>query len=80
MVDEQIRQRINELSKEEEALYRDAASGQLAPAELERLKVIKFELDQSWDLLHQREALRSAGMDPDRARPRSIDMVESYQQ
>ena len=80
MVDEQIRSRINLLSQEEETLYRDAATGQLAPAELERLRLIKLELDQSWDLLHQREALRSAGMDPDRARPRPIDMVESYQQ
>lgn len=79
-MDDQIRHRINELSHEEELLYREAASGALAPAELDRLKRIKLELDQSWDLLHQREALRSAGMDPDQARPRSIDMVESYQQ
>jgi len=79
-MDDQIRQRINELSHEEEVLYREAASGQLAPVELERLKVIKLELDQSWDLLHQREALRHAGLDPDQARPRSIDMVEGYQQ
>ena len=80
MDDDTIRSRINELSREEEDLYRDAAAGQLAPAELSRLRVIKLELDQAWDLLHQREALRSAGQDPDRARPRSIDMVESYQQ
>lgn len=80
MTDEAIRTRINHLSEEEEVLYREAASGQLAPAELERLKVIKLELDQAWDLLHQREALRSAGMDPDTARPRPIDMVEGYQQ
>jgi hypothetical protein len=80
MTDESIRTRINHLSHEEEVLYREAASGQLAPAELERLKVIKLELDQAWDLLHQREALRNAGMDPDTARPRPIDMVEGYQQ
>lgn len=80
MTDETIRARINHLSHEEEVLYREAASGQLAPAELQRLKVIKLELDQAWDLLHQREALRHAGMDPDAARARSIDMVEGYQQ
>ena len=80
MQDEQIHERINALSREEEALYREAAGGQLAPAELHRLKVIKLELDQAWDLLHQREALRHAGLDPDTARPRSIDMVEGYQQ
>jgi hypothetical protein len=80
MNDEEIRKRINALSREEEDLYRDAADGQLAPAELSRLTAIKLELDQSWDLLHQREALRSAGMDPERARARSIDTVEHYQQ
>jgi hypothetical protein len=80
MEDESIHSRINALSREEEALYQDAAAGQLSPAELERLGVIKLELDQAWDLLHQREALRSAGQDPDRARARSIDMVEGYQQ
>lgn len=79
-MDDQIRRRINELSEEEEVLYREAASGALAPAELDRLKRIKLELDQSWDLLHQREALRSAGMDPDQARPRPIAIVENYQQ
>ncbi len=80
MTDDAIHSRINRLSEEEEVLYRDAAAGQLAPAELQRLKMIKLELDQAWDLLHQREALRHAGMDPDTARPRSIDMVEDYQQ
>lgn len=80
MTDEAIRNRINHLSHEEEKLYGEAADGQLAPAELERLKVIKLELDQAWDLLHQREALRNAGMDPDTARPRPIDIVEGYQQ
>ena len=80
MADDEIHGRINLLSKEEEALYRDATDGALAPAELERLKAIKLELDQSYDLLHQREALRAAGLDPDGARPRTVDMVEGYEQ
>lgn len=80
MDDAALHDRINRLAREEEALYRDAASGELSPAELERLHRIKLELDQTWDLLRQREALRSAGLDPDRAEPRPIETVESYQQ
>ena len=80
MTDDEIHARINALSQEEEALYREAASGPLAPAELARLKAIKVELDQQWDLIHQRDALRHAGLDPDGARPRPIDVVEGYEQ
>jgi hypothetical protein len=80
MFDIEIRGHIHQLAHEEEALWREASIGALAPAELLRLKQIKFELDQSWDLLHQREALRSAGLDPDEAQVRAVDMVEHYQQ
>jgi hypothetical protein len=80
MDDQTIHERINQLSLEEAALYQDANAGKLAPAELQRLHVIKLELDQSWDLLHQREALRSAGLDPDRAHARPSAVVESYEQ
>lgn len=80
MDDIAIHDRINRLSREEEALYHDAGDGSLAPAELARLHVIKLELDQSWDLLRQRQALRSAGLDPDDAKPRPIAVVEAYEQ
>jgi hypothetical protein len=80
MDDITLRERINRLSHEEELLYHDAGEGSLAPAEIARLHVIKLELDQSWDLLRQRQALRSAGMDPDAAKPRPIAVVEAYEQ
>jgi hypothetical protein len=80
MMDNEIRGHINLLAREEESLWREASFGALAPTELARLRQIKVELDQSWDLLHQREALRSAGLDPDGARARSVDTVERYQQ
>ena len=80
MLDDDIRGHINQLAREEESLWHEASMGGLAPAELARLHQIKVELDQSWDLLHQREALRSAGLDPDSAMARSVDTVEHYQQ
>ena len=39
---------------------------------------IKVELDQLWDLLRQRRALRAAGRNPDDARMRDSETVERY--
>jgi len=44
------------------------------------LNSIQVELDQCWDLLRQRRALREFGKDPDRAQVRSRDVVERYEQ
>jgi len=38
------------------------------------------ELDRCYDLLHQREARRAAGLDPGDAEARTADVVEHYQQ
>ena len=46
----------------------------------ERLESVQLELDQYWDLLRQRRALREFGGDPDRAQIRSRDVVERYEQ
>ena len=43
-----------------------------------RLAEIKVELDQLWDLLRQRRALRDAGRNPDDARMRDAGTVERY--
>ena len=37
-------------------------------------------LDQCWDLLRQRRALREAGYDPKAARERDPEVVERYEQ
>jgi hypothetical protein len=37
-------------------------------------------LDQCWDLLRQRRALRGAGRDPDEAHVRPAKVVENYEQ
>jgi hypothetical protein len=74
-------QRINDLASEEEQLWeRAGAGGGLATADQERLDEIKVQLDQCYDLLHQREARRSAGLDPDEASVRPAEVVERYQQ
>lgn len=45
-----------------------------------RLRAVEVELDQSWDLLRQRRALRTVGQDPDKAQVRPADIVEKYEQ
>lgn len=45
-----------------------------------RLAKIKVELDQCWDLLRQRRALREFGHDPDQAKVRPPKVVENYEQ
>jgi hypothetical protein len=42
------------------------------------MKELEVTLDRCWDLLHQRRARRSAGLDPDEARVRDADEVEGY--
>ncbi len=78
MEDPGVLKHINELSHEEEKLYSKAGQGELDREGKERLRVIEVELDQCWDLLHQRRARRSAGMDPNEAAVRPPDVVEGY--
>jgi hypothetical protein len=81
MIDGDIFGRINTLSEEEERLWEHAGDGHgLTAEEQERLDAIKVELDRAYDLLHQREARRAAGLDPREAEQRSSEIVESYQQ
>ena len=81
MTDQPIFAKINALAAEEEQLWERASEGGgLAVADQQRLDTIKVELDQCYDLLHQREALRSAGLDPESAAVRPAEVVERYQQ
>jgi len=78
---EVIFEQINALSSEEEQLYREASDGQgLTQEARDRLDAIKVELDRCYDLLHQRQARISAGLDPDEAKARPAEVVERYQQ
>jgi hypothetical protein len=74
--------RIGELADEERRLeeaHAAAAEG-LNRDERARLEQLGRTLDQLWDLLRQRRALRSAGRDPDEAEARPEGVVELYQQ
>jgi len=80
-MDETIHQRINGLASEEEELWgRASAAGGLDDSERERLAALQVELDQAYDLLRQRDAKRSAGLDPDEAQERAPRVVENYEQ
>jgi hypothetical protein len=80
MADDQIHNRIEELVAEEHELYDRAAQGDLSDSEHRRLESIKVGLDQCWDLLRQRRALREAGRNPDAAQVRDPEVVERYEQ
>jgi hypothetical protein len=80
MEDEAIHSRIEELVAEEHELYERGAGGGLNESEHRRLESIKVGLDQAWDLLRQRRALREAGQDADAARVRDPEVVERYEQ
>ena len=81
MKDARLFEYINELSAEEERLFAQAGDGSgLSQAQVERLDAIKVELDQGYDLLHQRQARRAAGLDPTEAEVRGPEVVERYQQ
>jgi hypothetical protein len=71
---------IGDLSDEEHHLEGAHVGAGLSEAEVTRLREIEVALDQCWDLLAQRRARRSAGLDPEGAAVRSGSVVEHYQQ
>ena len=84
MSDESITGRIERLVTEEKELrereQKDAPDDDALDADRERLRAVEVELDQCWDLLRQRRALREFGQDPDGAEARDENTVEGYQQ
>jgi hypothetical protein len=75
--DQSVLNHIDQLVKEEEQLY---GQSELTDQDRERLTGLKVELDQCWDLLRQRRALREFGEDPDKAKVRPARIVENYEQ
>jgi hypothetical protein len=80
MDDASIRDRIDELVAEEQRLLRESEGAPHDDARHARLDELRIELDQCWDLLRQRRALREAGRDADDAEARRPEVVERYEQ
>ncbi|GAC66566.1 DUF2630 family protein [Gordonia soli] len=77
--DKSIHDHITQLIAEEHELRAKLGRGEIsADEENARLKELEVALDQSWDLLRQRQARRDAGENPDDAQVRSADVVENY--
>ena len=77
MEDKSVFTHIKKLADEEEHL---CTKQNLSDQEVKELHNMKIELDQCWDLLRQRRALRDFGKNPDEAKVRSANTVESYKQ
>ena len=80
MDDSQIHGTIEQLVAEEHELWQRESEGSVTEADRQRLRALKVSLDQCWDLLRQRRALRESGRDEDAATVRPADVVEGYQQ
>jgi uncharacterized protein DUF2630 len=73
--DRTVLRHIERLVAEEHGFFE---KGELAPDESKRLAALQGELDQCWDLLRQRRALRETGGDPAQAHVRDADVVKKY--
>lgn len=77
--DKSIHDRISALIGEEHDLRAKLERREITPdEEHKRLGEIEVALDQSWDLLRQRQAKRDAGLDPNDAATRPAGVVEKY--
>jgi hypothetical protein len=71
--------RIHDLVAEEKSLRQQLLHHEISESEEhERLRRVETELDQCWDLLRQRRALRETGGDPSSAAVRPAGEVEGY--
>jgi predicted nuclease with TOPRIM domain len=77
--DHDILGRVDELVAEERALREKLQHKDIDETEEhQRLKAVEVQLDQCWDLLRQRRALRESGQNPDDASVRPPGTVEGY--
>jgi hypothetical protein len=80
MEDSQIHGTIEQLVAEEHELWERESTGNADDADRRRMQELKVSLDQCWDLLRQRRALREANRDPEAADVRRPEVVEGYEQ
>ena len=78
--DQRVEDNIEALIAREHEL-RDHAGGRgLSEEEQAEQRALEVRLDQLWDLLRRRRALRAAGEDPSQADVRPEEVVEHYEQ
>ena len=80
MDDRQIHGTIEQRVAEEHELWQRESEGSATDDDRRRLQALKVSLDQCWDLLRQRRALREAGRNPSEAEVRRAEVVERYEQ
>jgi Protein of unknown function (DUF2630) len=78
VTNEEILARIDELVAEEHRLRNQGHA--LSEEDRIKLRDAEAHLDQLWDMMRRRDALRRAGQDPDAAGERGAAQVESYLQ
>lgn len=79
--DEDLRAQISALVGREHELRTELQEGEISSDDAQaQLRDIEAKLDQCWDLLRQRHALRDSGGDPAAAAVRPVSEVEQYLQ
>ena len=73
--DQSVLTHIERLVAEEHELFEHRS---LDASETQRLAAVQVELDQCWDLLRQRRALRETGHPASEAHVRPAKVVEKY--
>lgn len=78
--DQPVLAHIQQLVEAEHRLFEQGEDGNVGEVDRQRLAQMQVELDQCWDLLRQRRALREVGLDPNMSKVRSAQVVENYEQ
>jgi hypothetical protein len=78
--DQPVEDNIEALIEREHELRHHAEGRGLTEDEVAEQRALEVRLDQLWDLLRRRRALRAAGEDPSQADVRPEDVVEHYEQ
>lgn len=73
--DQSVLAHIQRRVAEEHRLFEQ---GSLPPDSTKRLADVQVELDQCWDLLRQRRALRETGGDPSQSHVRPPEVIKKY--
>lgn len=77
--DQDILAQVNDLVAEEKELRTKLQHHEISESEEHaRLRAVEVQLDQCWDLLRQRRALRETGGDAREAHVRPPEEVEGY--